>query len=117
MGSRNARRANQELPIMSDEKLVGVLAIMTAPDGRVIATAADFERQAPGGYKLWEAQRYRARQQVKWATVRAYSSEVLVQAISDHMSEQIAAALCQKGHRLTIKAIGWDGEAAAEVER
>lgn len=33
----------------------------TSPDGDVIATAADFSRSGYGGFKLWEAQRMRAR--------------------------------------------------------
>lgn len=102
---------------MADKEPVGVLAIMTSPDGQVIATASDFERQAPGGYKLWEAQRYRARQQVMWATVRAYCSDAIVDAITDYLSTQIAEALCRKGHRITIKAIGWNEEISAEVAR
>jgi len=102
---------------MPDEKPYGVLAIMTSPDGRVIATAADFERQAPGGYKLWEAQYHRAREQVKWATVRAYCSNVVVEAIGSYLSTQIADELCRKGHRITTKAIGWDGDELEEIER
>lgn len=50
----------------------GVIAIMTAPDGDVIATATDFNRSGMGGCKLWEAQMWRARQQVKWSAVKAY---------------------------------------------
>jgi hypothetical protein len=102
---------------MSDENPHGVLAIMTSPNGHVIATSADFQRQAPGGYKLWEAQCARAREQVKWAAVRAYCSDVVVEAISSYVSTQIADELCLKGHRITLKAIGWDGDERAEIEK
>lgn len=95
----------------------GIIAIMTAPSGDVIATHADFERQGYGGFKLWEAQKYRAQEQVKWATVRAYCSDVIVKSISSYISTQIADALCQKGHKISYRAIGYPEDVAAEVER
>lgn len=98
----------------------GVIAIMTSPTGDVIATATDFDRSAPGGCKLSEGQKWRARQQVKWATVRAYCSPVITNALDGYLLEQIADALCQKergGHRITYRAIGYPEEIAAEVER
>lgn len=106
---------------MTDEKKKpdprGVIAIMTTPDGSVIATHADFNLSAPGGYQLWEGQKWRAREQVKWATVRAYCSDVVVSAISSYTSTKIADELCQKGHRITYRAIGYPEDVAAEVER
>lgn len=98
----------------------GIIAIMTNSAGDVIATAADFERHGYGGFKLWEAQKHRAREQVKWATVRAYCSDVVVKAITSYISSQIADELCQKdrgGHKITYRAIGYPEEVAAEVER
>lgn len=98
----------------------GIIAIMTNATGEVIATATDFERQGYGGFKLWEAQKQRAGQQVKWATVRAYCSIVVVNAITSYVSTQIADELCQKGrggHKITYRAIGYSEEITAEVER
>lgn len=98
----------------------GVIAIMTSPTGDVIATAADFDRQGYGGFKLWEAQKIRARQQVQWAAVRAYCSNVVTDAITSYVSTQIADELCQKergGHKITYRAIGYPEDVAAEVER
>lgn len=95
----------------------GVIAIMTAPDGHVIATAADFNRSGYGGYKLWEAQRMRAQDQVKWATVRAYCSAVIVEAVDSYLSTQIADALCRKGHRITVRSVGYPEDVAQEIER
>lgn len=104
---------------MSDGKNdpCGVLCIMTRSDGHVVATASDFERQAPGGFKPWEGQLYRAREQVKLATVRAYCSDFVVNAISSYVSTQIADELCRKGHKITCRAIGYDDEITAEVAR
>jgi phage gp46-like protein len=103
---------------MTDTKQpCGIIAIMTNSSGDVIATAADFERQAPGGFKLWEGQRQRACQQVKWAAVRAYCSDVVTQAISSYVSSQIADELLRKGHKLTCRAVGYPDDVAAEVNR
>ncbi len=96
----------------------GVIAIMTAPDGSVIATHADFGRTTPGGCRLWEGQKWRASDQVKWAAVRAYCSDVIVSAISAYTSTKIAEELCQKGgHKIIFRAIGYPEDEAAEVER
>lgn len=102
---------------VSDKQPQGIIAIMTAPDGDVIATATDFNRSGMGGCKLWEAQKWRASDQVKWAAVRAYCSDVIVKSISSYISTQIADELCRKGHKITYRAIGYPDDVAAEVER
>lgn len=94
----------------------GIIAIMTAPDGHVIATAADFNRSGMGGCTLWEAQMWRARDQVKWATVRAYCSSIVIDAIDSYTMTQIADALLRKGHKLTLRAIGYPEDVRTEVE-
>jgi hypothetical protein len=100
---------------MSDPQ--GVIAIMTSPDGDVVATATDFHRSGYGGFKLWESQKMRAKDQVKWATVRAYCSITVSNALSSYLMTQIADELCQKGHKITFHAIGYSEDIALEVER
>lgn len=95
----------------------GVIAILTAPDGDVIATASDFNRSGIGGCKLWEAQMWRARQQVKWAAVKAYCSPTVTNALGGYMLEQIADALCQKGHQISYRAIGYSDDVAADLRQ
>lgn len=96
----------------------GIIAIMTAPDGEVIATHADFYRSTPGGCKLWEGQMWRARDQVKWAAVRAYCSPVIIAAIDNYTCTQIGDALCGKGgHKIAYRAIGYSPEISTDVER
>jgi hypothetical protein len=61
-------------PNMSDEKIKepsGIIAIMTQPDGNVIASAVDFDLSGYGGFELWEAQRIRAERSVKAKAIRA----------------------------------------------
>ena len=97
----------------------GIIAIMTSPDGRVIATATDFDRSAPGGCKLWEGQMWRARDQVKWAAVRAYCSDVVVKAITSYTSTKIAEDLLSTvgGHRITYRSIGYPEDIQTEIQR
>ena len=96
----------------------GVIAIMTAPDGSVIATHADFDLSRSGGCQLWEGQKSRAREQVKWAAVNVYCNGVVARSISSYTSTKIAEELCQKGgHKITFKAIGYPEDVAREVER
>jgi hypothetical protein len=95
----------------------GIIAIFTAPDGDVIATATDFNRSGMGGCKLWEAQMWRAKDAVKWKAVRAYSSAIMADALSSYLCQQIAEALCGKGHKITFRAVGYSDEIAALVKR
>lgn len=95
----------------------GVIAIVTSPDGHVIATVADFARDGYGGCKLWEAQRMRATKFVWWEVVKAYSSPVLSDDLGDYLLDQIGEALRRKGHKLTLRAVGYSEEMAAEIER
>lgn len=80
----------------------GIIAIMTSPDGHVIATCADFNRDGYGGFELWEAQILRASDQVKWAAIRAYCSYVVVKSLSSYITTQIADALCHHGHKIVF---------------
>jgi hypothetical protein len=95
----------------------GIIAIMTGPDGDVIATSADFDRTGIGGCKLWEAQLWRTRDSVKWKAIRVYCSANIADAISNYIAEQIADSLCKKGHKITFRAIGYSEEITKEVER
>jgi hypothetical protein len=65
-----------------------------------------------------EAQKWRARDQVKWAAVRAYCSTVVSDALSSYTMTKIAEDLLDKGkHKITYRAIGYSEEVALEVER
>lgn len=96
----------------------GVIAIMTLPTGHVAATHADFERQGYGGFKLWEAQKHRARDAVKRQAVRAYCSEIVTAHLESYTLDRIAEDLIQRGKwRVTCRAIGYDDDIADAVAR
>ena len=90
----------------------GVIAIVTAPDGSVVATATDFNRSGYGGCELYEAQGLRAEREAKRNAVKAYCSPAVTDALSTHLIEQVFDALRQKGgHRLMCKAVGYGRDA------
>lgn len=94
----------------------GVIAIITSPDGYVMATHADFDHSGFGGFKTWEAQRHRAVKFAKWALVKAYASPAMTDALEGYDLEQIAGKLLRKGHRLTLRAVGWPDDVQREIE-
>lgn len=94
----------------------GVLAIWTDPEGRVIATHADFERSAPGGFDLHDAQRMRATDAVRPGVVQAYCSPIVAKALRTHTVYSIIDDLLRAGHRLTFRVIGYPDDIAREVE-
>lgn len=106
---------------MSEEKKIepqGVIAIMTAPDGYVIATHADFDRSGYGGFKLWEAQKHRAGDMVKRKGVRAYCSDHLANALESYTIDRMAEDLIQRGkYRVTFRAIGYPDDVADAIAR
>lgn len=108
---------------MTEEKKIepqGVIAIMTRSDGYVIATAADFERQGYGGFKLWEAQRIRAERDVKFKAVRAYCSDFLYNALDSYTVERMAEDMCQRErgkHKITLRSVGYPDDIKEAIER
>lgn len=95
----------------------GVIAILTGPDGDVIATDADFNRSTPGGCALWEGQKHRAQLGVKYKTVHAYCSTTFANAMSDYLIDQLVRALCSKGHKISFRGVGYPEDVAAEIAR
>lgn len=95
----------------------GVIGIWTDPEGRVIATAADFDRSGYGGFKTWEAQRLRARDAVHREVVRAYCSPAVTDCLSSYLLKSIAEEMLRKGHRITMRSVGYDEETQREIER
>lgn len=84
----------------------GVIAIFTSPEGDVIASESDFEQSSHAGFRLIEAQRMRANRALDWAVIRAYCSERIQPAISDHYAHEIVRNLERKGWKRTIIPVG-----------
>lgn len=92
---------------------VGVVAVITFPDGTVLASASDFETSSPGGFTLNDAQTMRAKQSVKWAAVRALCHPDVPDALSSYEVEKIAEGLIRKkSYRLSVIPVGQEAEHA-----
>lgn len=92
----------------------GVIAIFSDEKGRVIATAADFAPDRPGGFKMIEAQRMRATRRLAWKVIDAYASPALTRAMSEYEREQIVRQLQTKHEcKVTVEPIGYTEEEAA----
>lgn len=95
----------------------GVVAVVTNSHGDVIATHADFDRSGYGGFKRWQAQKMRAGKFVAWATIKAYASPALTDALDSYDLERCFEALVRKGgHKRVYKSVGWPADVAADVE-
>jgi hypothetical protein len=86
----------------------GVLAILIDKKGREIANATDFHQGAPGGFKLQEAQVFRAKRMLALRMVAALVSPALREVISDYEAERMLNNLCENGHKMVIVPIGYE---------
>ena len=76
------------------QKTHGVVLVFIDEKGHAIAHAADFEPSAPGGFKLVEGQRHRARNALNLAVCSAYASPNLVRGMAPYDQQRIVERLC-----------------------
>ena len=101
-----ARIKDNEAPAC---EVLGIGAVLTNDDGRVVAHCFDFDKSGYGGFKLWEAQRIRVRDRIVRQYVNTFCYGDMASAIEDHQARQIVDNLRNKGKlRLTFVAIGHD---------
>lgn len=74
----------------------GIIGIFTWPDGRVLASASDFDEFHPGGFKVREAQAYRVKQKIRYEVAKALCSDVFVKCISDYHLQDIINEMIRK---------------------
>lgn len=87
----------------------GVLIVLTAPDGRVVAHAANFNLDRPGGFKLRDAQEARAHRALASKTIRDFCSPVIADAMDQYECEQVVRRMQDKlGYKKTIIPIGYE---------
>ena len=89
----------------------GVVSLFIGPDGRVVAHAADFHPDRPGGYTEQEAQQHRAREALHRNVLRAMCNWDLADAMSAYTCDGIIRDLCEsKSYRIEHVAIGHDDD-------
>lgn len=90
-----------------DPKVLGVVGLFIAPDGRVVAEVTDFELSGYGGFSLMEAQRIRCKRALNREVVERYAGDPLAKAISAYHAEGIIDEMVQKhGYRKHFIVIG-----------
>ena len=89
----------------------GVVAILIAPDGWVVAEYADFDTSAPGGYSQEQAQKMRAKRMVAKKTIDQACAPYIAKVLDQYHQWAIIDEMCRhQGFRLHIHAIGYDEE-------
>lgn len=89
---------------MASETVKGVVAILTHPDGDVIAHAADFNKTSPGGYEQVEAQKIRARRVLAKQFIENTCADFVAMAMPTHQAEELMNTL-RRGHGFKVKCI------------
>ncbi|HAX40618.1 MAG TPA: hypothetical protein DCY10_07070 [Clostridiales bacterium] len=92
------------------EKLSGVAAVITNPDGHVVANCANFERQTYGGFTLEEGQMIRVRRAIKRRFAEGHLNKWLAENISDGFAEHFWDHAERVGYQLHIFPISTQGE-------
>ncbi|MGE0444535.1 MAG: hypothetical protein AB7P99_04850 [Vicinamibacterales bacterium] len=90
----------------SNKAPAGVVLVFLDERGRVVAHAADFNRDVPAGFDLDEIQRRRAKLELAFAVCNAYASPHLVRGLERYDCERIVERLCSahgcKVHEITV---------------
>lgn len=90
-------------------KISGIGAILTDTDGDIVAHAFDFDRSSYGGFKLWEAQRIRAKKAVIREYIDRYCYGVMAKGIDEYTRERIVEKLrTDKALKMTFIAFGYE---------
>jgi hypothetical protein len=89
--------------------LTGVVAVYTDKSGNVIASATDFDGFHPAGFTVKQIQEMNVHRKLARLVVKAYSSDVLVEAISGtDICESILRKLINNGGKVSFVYIGHD---------
>ena len=83
----------------------GVVAVLIAPDGHVIASAGDF-----AGVGDQDIHALRARQRLAGPALLAMCNSDMARALKSYTCERIMADLVESGFRIETIAIGYEGE-------
>jgi hypothetical protein len=90
----------------------GVVAILSGPDGRTVATAADFLADMAGGCTLRETQESRVRRELARVVIDQACAPYIAAAINGYDCWKIMnSMISQQGYVLTVVPVGHDEEA------
>ncbi len=86
----------------------GVVAVITNPDGDVVAEAADFDRAGYGGFTLQEAQAIRAKDGVRSRFAAGHLNGWLGRGMEGYFVDAFWRNAERAGYRLSVVPIGYD---------
>lgn len=88
---------------------IGVVAVFTGKDGRVLASASDFEMSGYSGFSIHQAQEMRAKRSLANEVMRSLAHPLICSAIETYDAEKIVASMCSRcGCRVEIVAVGYE---------
>lgn len=99
---------------MTVKPIMGICGVVTTPNGHVVATYSDFERQGYGGFTLQEAQTIRVRDGLKRAFLHAFVYSDLTSKTSSYFCEQFWENAREHGYRMETFPIGYPEEASSK---
>lgn len=96
---------------MADEVPKGVVAVFVGPDGREIASVADFDLGGYGGHTLLQSQTVRVRSEIAIKVADALASSEFTKHIDNYAKRQVLAEMERRdGYRLHIIPVGHEAE-------
>ena len=95
--------------------VMGACAVITSPQGEIIANSCDMERQSYGGYTLEEAQAFRARNAVKLGFMKEHMNDWMRPHVSRSDADTFWKLAERAGYTLTVFPIQGAAEPAANA--
>lgn len=87
----------------------GIVCLVIAPEGRVVAYTADFHPDKPGGYTLEDAQETRAKRVLARAFLRECAAPYVADSVDSYTAERVLTDVCAKAKfRIQTVYIGYD---------
>lgn len=86
----------------------GVVGILVDKNGKRIAESTDFQTGFPAGFTQKEIQECRVKSYLAMSAVKALSSTILSDAISQYEADQILKNMCRNGCNIIIVPVGYD---------
>ena len=89
----------------------GVVAVLIAPDGHVIASVNDFTIGGAAGFEQYDTQKIRAQRQLSLMVLQETCAPYIAKAVDSYQADRIMDSLCHnQGFRVEVIAIGYDNE-------
>lgn len=96
---------------MTEKLPQGVVGVLINQQGRVVAHAADFALDRPGGFQLKEAQLHRVHRLLSFELVRNTCNPDIVKAMGAYDCDQLMRTLINAhGYKVTTIPIGYDDD-------